>query len=97
MDLFSIRILNQFLLSDNSVSTSEIMDWMNKPQLDYSYRTRLIKETLYKINYTVRNVLKIDYEVITIKKSNLDKRLRVYTIDKTLFLGYPTIKKDIDV
>jgi hypothetical protein len=97
MEPLAIRILKGFILSDNSVSSNQIMDWINKPQLDYSYRTRLIKENLYKINYTIRNVLKIDYEVITMKKSTLDKRLKVYSIEKKLFSGYPIIKKDIDV
>jgi len=97
MEPLSIRVLNNFINSEYSVSSSEIMDWINKPQLDYSYRTRLINETLYKINYTIKNVLKIDHEAITVKKSKLDKRLKVYTIDKTLFSGYPIIKKEIDV
>ncbi len=97
MEPLSIKVLNHFINSEDSVSSSEIMDWINKPQLDYSYRTRLINETLYKINYTIKNVLKIDSDTITVKKSKLDKRLKVYSIDKTLFSGYPTIKKEIDV
>ncbi len=97
MEPLSIKVLNHFINSEDSVSSGEIMDWINKPQLDYSYRTRLINETLYKINYTIKNVLKIDFEAITVKKSKLDKRLKVYTIDKTLFSGYPIIKKEIDV
>ena len=74
MEPLSIKVLNHFINSEDSVSSSEIMDWINKPQLDYSYRTRLINETLYKINYTVKNVLKIDSDTITVKKSKLDKR-----------------------
>lgn len=97
MEPLSIKVLSHFINSEDSVSSGEIMDWINKPQLDYSYRTRLINETLYKINYTIKNVLKIDFEAITVKKSKLDKRLKVYTIDKTLFSGYPIIKKEIDV
>ena len=97
MEPLSIKVLKHFINSEDSVSSSQIMDWINKPQLDYSYRTRMINETLYKINYSVKNVLKIDYEVISVKKSSLDKRLKVYTIDKTLFSGYPIIKKEIDV
>ena len=97
MEPLSIKVLNYFINSEDSVSSNEIMDWINKPQLDYSYRTRLINETLYKINYTIKNVLKIDSDTITVKKSTLDKRLKVYNIDKTLFSGYPTIKKEIDV
>ena len=97
MERLSVIVLNHFINSEDSVSSSEIMDWINKPQLDYSYRTRLINETLYKINYTIKNVLKIDSDAITVKKSKLDKRLKVYNIDKTLFSGYPTINKDIDV
>ena len=97
MDQLSLRVLNHFIHLEDSVSSSEIMDWINKPQLDYSYRTRLINETLYRINYTIKNVLKIDSDTITVKKSKLDKRLKVYSIDKTLFSGYPKIKKEIDV
>ena len=97
MEPLSIKVLSHFINSEDSVSSSEIMDWINKPQLDYSYRTRLINETLYKINYTIKNVLKMDSDAINVKKSKLDKRLKVYTIDKTLFSGYPIIKKEIDV
>ena len=97
MEPLSIKVLKHFINSEDTVSSSQIMDWINKPQLDYSYRTRMINETLYKINYSIKNVLKIDYEVISVKKSSLDKRLKVYTIDKTLFSGYPIIKKEIDV
>ena len=97
MEPLSIKVLNHFIDSEDSVSSGVIMDWINKPQLDYSYRTRLINETLYKINYTIKNVLKIDYEAISVKKSKLDKRLKVYTIDKKLFSGYPIKNKEIDV
>ena len=97
MEPLSIKVLNHFIDSEDSVNSGVIMDWINKPQLDYSYRTRLINETLYKINYTMKNVLKIDYEAISVKKSKLDKRLKVYTIDKKLFSGYPIKNKEIDV
>jgi len=54
--------------------------------MEYSHKTRILNDTLYKINYKIKSTLKTDYDPITVIKSSFDKRLKVYSINKDLFI-----------
>ena len=45
-----------------------------------------MNDVLYKINYTIKSSLKIDDDPIKANKSSFDKRLKVYSINKELFV-----------
>ena len=78
-------VLTYFVNSKKSVYSKEIINLINKPHLDYSHKTRIMNDILYKINYVIKISLKINEDVITISKSAFDKRLKVYMINMKLF------------
>jgi len=82
-----LLVLNHILASRAQVYSKDVLEWIDKPHLDYSHKTRLVKDVLYKINYKIKSVLKSDDDPIQVNKSKFDKRLKVYSLDKSLFLN----------
>jgi hypothetical protein len=79
-------LLKYLMTSKEPVYSKDIISLINKPQMEYSHKTRILNDTLYKINYKIKSTLKTDYDPITVIKSSFDKRLKVYSIDKDLFI-----------
>jgi len=79
-------MLKYLMTSKEPVYSKDIISLINKPQMEYSHKTRILNDTLYKINYKIKSTLKTDYDPITVIKSSFDKRLKVYSIDKDLFI-----------
>tara|TARA_B100000767_G_scaffold266567_1_gene284115 strand:- start:88 stop:1446 length:1359 start_codon:yes stop_codon:yes gene_type:complete len=79
-------MLKYLMTSKEPVYSKDIISLINKPQMEYSHKTRILNDTLYKINYKIKSSLKIDYDPITVIKSSFDKRLKVYSINKNLFV-----------
>ena len=79
-------LLKYLMTSKEPVYSKDIISLINKPQMEYSHKTRILNDTLYKINYKIKSSLKTDYDPITVIKSSFDKRLKVYSIDKDLFI-----------
>ena len=88
MEPICLLVLNHIIASKEQVYSRNIIEWIDKPQLDYSHKTRLVKDVLYKINYKIKSVIKLDRDPIQVNKSKFDKRLKVYSLDKTLFANY---------
>jgi len=78
-------LLKYLMISKEPVYSKDIISLINKPQMEYSHKTRILNDTLYKINYKIKSSLKTDYDPITVIKSSFDKRLKVYSINKDLF------------
>ena len=79
-------LLKYLMTSKEPVYSKDIISLINKPQMEYSHKTRILNDTLYKINYKIKSSLKTDYDPITVIKSSFDKRLKVYSINKDLFI-----------
>ena len=79
-------VLKYLMTSKKPVYSKDIISLINKPQMEYSHKTRILNDTLYKINYKIKSTLKTDYDPITVIKSTFDKRLKVYSINKDLFV-----------
>ena len=79
-------VLKYLMTSKEPVYSKDIISLINKPQMEYSHKTRILNDTLYKINYKIKSTLKTDYDPITVIKSSFDKRLKVYSINKDLFV-----------
>ncbi len=88
MEPICLLVLNHIIASKEQVYSRNIIEWIDKPQLDYSHKTRLVKDVLYKINYKIKSVIKLDHDPIQVNKSKFDKRLKVYSLDKALFANY---------
>ena len=85
MDPLGFKILSGFMTSDEPIYSEDILKWIDKPHLDYSHKTRIIKDVIYKINFNIKSVIKSIEDPIQINKSKFDRRLKVYTLNKTLF------------
>ena len=79
-------MLSELINSKEPLYSKGVISLINKPHLDYSHKTRIMNDVLYKINYTIKSSLKIDDDPIKVNKSSFDKRLKVYSINKKLFV-----------
>ena len=80
-----IRIITLLLNSEKEVFSREIMKITENPSLNYGHNTRVMNKTIEEINFKLRSILDCKEDLITFKKSETDKRIKVYSIDKTNF------------
>ncbi|TLP73250.1 hypothetical protein [Maribacter sp. ACAM166] len=85
LDETRVSIIKLLLTSTEEVTLSDIMEIHNKKDLNYGHNTRVIKETIEEINFKISSTLGITKDVINSKKSDLDKRIKSYSIDKSYF------------
>jgi len=81
----SIRIIKLLLNSEKEIISKDIMEIMENPNLNYGHNTRVMNEMIGKINFKLKSTLGFDKDLITFKKSKIDKRIKVYSIDKSYF------------
>ncbi|MFT5102641.1 MAG: hypothetical protein ACI86C_000283 [Candidatus Latescibacterota bacterium] len=86
LEPLSLVVLKHFINSKEPVYSKDIISLINKPHLDYSHKTRIMNDLLYKINYVIKVSLKIDDDPIKVNKSAFDKRLKEYSINNQLFV-----------
>jgi hypothetical protein len=86
LEPLSLVVLSELINSKEPLYSKDIISLINKPHLDYSHKTRIMNDVLYKINYTIKSSLKIDDDPIKANKSSFDKRLKIYSINKELFV-----------
>tara|TARA_R110002051_G_scaffold274139_1_gene334887 strand:+ start:6333 stop:7688 length:1356 start_codon:yes stop_codon:yes gene_type:complete len=84
-DEIRVSIIRLLLTSTKEVPLHDIMDIYDNKELNYGHNTRVIKTTLEEINFFLKSILEIKEDLITSKKSDLDKRIKVYSIDKSYF------------
>ncbi|MFT4801558.1 MAG: hypothetical protein ACI93N_001332 [Flavobacteriaceae bacterium] len=86
LEPIGLLILTHLLNSKEPVYSKDIILLLNKPHIEYSHKTRILNDILYKINYIMKQSIKTDDDIITVIKSSFDKRLKVYSINKDLFV-----------
>lgn len=84
-DAKSIQTLNLMLESKEEVRFSEIMNICENKELDYSHNTRVINKMIDQLNFQITSLLRIEETPIQVRKSERDKRIKVYSINKSLF------------
>lgn len=85
LDKKSVRIINLLLNSENEIISRDILNITEKPNLNYGHNTRVMNSKIEEINFRLKEILHVKNDLITYKKSNTDKRIKVYTIDKSYF------------
>jgi len=73
------------LLGSDGVETSSIMEIIENPNHNYSHNMRTKNKIIGELNYKLKTILKIEKDLILAAKSEKDKRIIIYTIDKTFF------------
>jgi hypothetical protein len=81
----SIRIINLLLNSENELISRDILNITEKTNLNYGHNTRIMNSKIEEINFKLKEILHVKNDLITYKKSKTDKRIKVYTIDKSYF------------
>lgn len=74
-----------FLLKSEEASTNELIMVINKEHLHISQAQRILQKTIEAINFKLRLLTGTDADFIQMKKSDIDQRIKVYSIDKTWF------------
>ena len=78
-EIVKILVHNEFVLS------KDILPLLKNPHIDYAHSTRIMRDTLFQINFKLKTLIKSEIDVIVIKKSDYDKRIKQYSINKSLF------------
>jgi len=81
----SIKLLNLFFKSNNEVLSRNIMEIVENRELNYGHNTRIKNQKIDQINMKLKFILKIDDDLITFRKSDLDKRIKVYSLNMDYF------------
>ena len=58
---------------------------LKTPHIDYAHSTRVMRDTLFQINFKLKRLIETENDVIVIKKSDYDKRIKQYSINQKLF------------
>ena len=78
-EIVKILVHNDFVLS------KDILPLLKNPHIDYAHSTRIMRDTLFQLNFKLKTLIKSEIDVIVIKKSDYDKRIKQYSINKSLF------------
>ena len=78
-EIVKILVKNEFVLS------KDIIPLLKIPHMDYAHSTRVMRDTLFQINFKLKGIVKSETDVIVIKKSDYDKRIKQYSINQKLF------------
>jgi hypothetical protein len=78
-EIVKILVKNEFVLS------KDIIPLLKIPHMDYAHSTRVMRDTLFQINFKLKTLIKSEIDVIVIKKSDYDKRIKQYSINQKLF------------
>ena len=70
---------------DKLVLSKDIIPLLKTPHIDYDHSTRIMRDTLFQINFKLKGLVKSETDVIVIKKSDYDKRIKQYSINQKLF------------
>ena len=69
-----IKILN-VLVAEGSVNTSKILEIVENPSHNYSHNMRTKNKVIGELQYKLQTILKIQEEVLSVQKSDEDKRV----------------------
>ena len=85
LDQVQVEVLECLLSAETEVETSSLMKLIENPEHNYSHNMRTKNLVISELNYKLRTVFKIEQDLIESHKSERDKRIIIYTIDKQRF------------
>ena len=84
LDDISYEIMKS-LVQNEFVVSKDIIPLLKTPHIDYAHSTRVMRDTLFQINFKLKRLIETENDVIVIKKSDYDKRIKQYSINQKLF------------
>jgi len=67
------------------VDSIKILNICENRELNHAHNTRVRNELVERLNIYLKSLLGINKDIITHYKSKQDKRIKVYSIDKSYF------------
>ena len=80
-----LTVLRKLYEADGPVSSNDIMEIVQNPNLKYSHNNRVKNEVIRQLNIQLQSILNTSDEIITSTASDTDKRYRLYYLDKGRF------------
>ena len=80
----SYKILKA-LLDKNELDTNGLLELIDNKDLHYSHRTRVLHQLITELNLKLTLLTGINEDFILVKKSELDKRIKSYYLNKSMF------------
>lgn len=81
LDQESMEIIKLLLNSEN-INSNEILQIVEKPQYSRAHNERIKFQKIEDINFKLKTIFGIDEDLITSAKSDYDRRIRVYSLNK---------------
>lgn len=75
----------RLLVSGEAVSSNKILNIVEESQYSPAHNERIKVQKLDEINLKIKTILGFSEDIVQSKKSNNDKRIRIYLINKNLF------------
>lgn len=85
MDPTSVRVLNLLLRSEGEVQSQAVMDLVENPAQSHAHNIRVKNQVVENLNFQLRTLLVLEKDLITPGKSDEDKRIKTYQIDRSYF------------
>lgn len=73
------------MLRNNESSTADLMECLNKDHLHPTQKMRILASVIEELNLKLRLITSGNIDFIKIKKSDIDKRIKAYYIEKKWF------------
>jgi len=83
-DAKSMEII-KILISNHEISSGTILKILEEQQYSPAHNERIKVQKLEEINIRIKDLLGINFEILTSKKSDIDRRIRLYSIKNELF------------
>ncbi|GGD50617.1 kelch repeat-containing protein [Muriicola marianensis] len=85
MDATSVQVLNLLLRSEGEVQSQAVMDLVENPAQSHAHNIRVKNQVVENLNFQLRTLLVLEKDLITPGKSDEDKRIKTYQIDRSYF------------
>lgn len=86
IDPRSLEVLLLLLRADRDVPAQQVMDLVEKPHLNPAHNIKVRNQLVDNLNFRFKTLLDIEEDLIRAYRSEQDKRIKVYRIDKGPFL-----------
>lgn len=85
MPAINLAVLKRLYDSEGPVSSQEIMEIVQNPNLQYSHNNRVKNDVIRQLNIQLQSILNTNEELITMTSSDADKRYKWYELKKERF------------
>lgn len=85
-DSKSRQVLRALLRAPSGVNSNEILSLVENPEHNQAHNIKVKNQYIESINFKLRALLSLDEDVIRSYKSPIDKRMKVYRIEKKYFI-----------